>query len=51
MGTMSIWSVVGHYYTVMCSVPLQASTPEVVDQGIIVLRSLEGSLGREESMC
>ena len=44
MATMSIWSAAGHYYTVMYLVPIQASTLEVVGQGIIVLRLLEGSL-------
>ena len=48
MGTMSIWSIVGHYYTMTCLVPIRASTPEVVGQGIIVLRLLEGLLGGAE---
>ena len=51
METTSIWSIVSHYYTSMCPVTVQASTPEVVDQGIIVLRLLEGLLGRECSIC
>ena len=48
MGTMSIWSTVGHYYTTMYPVPVQTSTLEVVDRGIAVLRLLEGSLGGAE---
>ena len=51
MGTTSIWSTVGQYNTAMCLVPIQASTPEVVGRGIANLRLLEGSLGREESVC
>ena len=45
MGTTFIWSIVGHYYTSICPVPVQTSTPEMVDQGIAVLRLLKGSLG------
>ena len=45
MGTISIWSALGHYYNEMYPVPVQASTPEVVGQGITILRLLEGSLG------
>ena len=48
MGTTFIWSSVGHYYTMMCPVPIQAFTPEVVGRGIAVLRLLEGSLGGTE---
>ena len=48
MGTTSIWSTMGHYYTAMCLVPIQASTLEVVDQGIAILRLLEGLLRRAE---
>ena len=44
MGTMSVWSAIGHYYTATCPVPTQASTPEVVGRGVTVLRFLEGSL-------
>ena len=51
MGTTSIWSTVGHYYTVMYPILIQASTPKVVDQGIADLRLLEGSLRGEGSMC
>ena len=43
MGTTSIWSTMGHYHTAICLVPIQASTPEVVDRGITVLRLLEES--------
>ena len=48
MGTTFIWSTVGHYCPAMCPIPVQASTPEVVDRGIAVLRLLEGSLGGVE---
>ena len=51
MGTMSIQSVVGYYYTVTCLVSVQASTPEVVGWGVAVLRLFEGSLGGGRSVC
>ena len=48
MGTTSIWFTVGHCYTAMCPIPIQASTPEIVGRGVPVLRLLEGSLGEAE---
>ena len=48
MRTMSIWSIVGHYHTTMCPVPIQGSTLEVVGCGIVDLRLLERLLGEVE---
>ena len=51
MGTTSIWSVVGHYNTAMCQMPIQDSTPEVLGRGIAIMKLLEGLLGEERVMC
>ena len=44
MGTMFVQFTVAHYYTATYLISIQASTPEVVGQGVAVLRLLEGSL-------